>query len=94
MTGELFGLLGALGPIGVLAGGMIAVTLWVGRVSHRLDSLDHKDTGRVTKVERRVDEIEEDLEQIKIDSAVAANNTNWIKQYLERPVRDRIKDGV
>lgn len=97
---EAVGVLAQLGPAGVLAAGFVALTAWVARiasghaawrtsVSHRLDDIDHRERGRVTKVERRVDDLEDAVADIKTDVALAANNSTWIKDTMERALRSK-----
>lgn len=87
-------ILTTLGPVGILAAGFLGVVAWVARMSakaaqqyervhSRLDNLDHHEKGRVPIVERRVDDLTEDLSTLTTDVAVIKNDTKWIRGALE-----------
>lgn len=82
-----FEILSATGPWGLLAAGFVWIVVWMTRMADRLDALDKAEHGRMPKVEKRVTELETDIAEIKTDVAVAAKNTEWIKDHLDRALR-------
>lgn len=87
--GAVTDLLSTLGPVGVFAAAFVIILAGVWRLSgkveqvnSRLDNLDHHERGRVPKVERRVDEHDEELSEIRTDLAVIRTDTQWIRKAL------------
>jgi hypothetical protein len=86
-------ILATLGPVGILAAGFLGVVAWVARMSakaaqqyervhSRLDNLDHHEKGRVPIVERRVDDIVDNFNDLHTDVEVIKNDTRWIREAL------------
>lgn len=79
----------ALGPIAILGSWVVGLTWWASRMSTRLDHLDHGEHGRVPKVERRVDALEDDISEIKGDVREIKTHTAWIRDALAGAARQR-----
>lgn len=98
MIDVLMQALAQAGPWGLLAGGLVALALYLTSVDHahrtglnaikeRLDHLDDRDKGRVPKAERRIDVLEADFAEIKGDIRETRTDIGWIKDHLKAKER-------